>query len=158
MATSETDVWPFLDLLEQLDAHPIVIGGWGVDALVGRASRIHRDLDVLVRASLVDAVVGRLHELGYWSATDWLPARLELTAFDRRIDLHPSHDDGDGGWWQHGLDGARFEYPASVLTTGRIGGRCVRCLTAAKQVELHTGYALRAEDEHDLALLRSMPA
>lgn len=47
-ATSVADVHRVLDLLSDADVETWVSGGWGVDALVGRQTRTHRDLDLLV--------------------------------------------------------------------------------------------------------------
>jgi lincosamide nucleotidyltransferase A/C/D/E len=155
--TTAADAVELLDLLDDIGAEPVVVGGWGVDALAGRVTRVHRDLDVLVRADRVDAAIEACSQLGYEPGVDWLPVRIELDdhGADRHVDLHPAHD-GAGGWWQHGLDGARFDYPADVLTAGTIGRWPVTCLTVAKQAELHAGYDPRPEDHHDLAVLGSL--
>lgn len=154
--TTAADVVELLEVMDSVEASPVVVGGWGVDALVGRATRTHRDLDVLVRADQVDRVVGQLEALGMCRGVDWLPVRVEFSDERRTVDVHPAHDDGAGGWWQHGLGDDRFEYPASALTWGTIEGRPVRCLTAARQIELHSGYDPRPEDLHDLGLLREI--
>ena len=57
-----------------------VAGGWGVDALVGRQTRPHRDLDLAVDADQLDQAVALLRPLGYRPETDCLPGRLELAA------------------------------------------------------------------------------
>ena len=144
-----------LGVMRILGAEPIVVGGWGIDALWRNASRVHRDLDVLVQSDLVEPITNRLLGEGFAVTTDWLPVRIELSDLDldRYVDIHPVVDDGRGGWWQHGLDDTRFEYPAEALTVGRIGDISVRCLTASKQRDLHVGYEPRAEDLHDLGLL-----
>jgi len=64
-------------------------GGWAVDALVGRQTRPHADLDLAVDAADLNAVLDLLHDLGFTDAQDWLPVRIELAHPDgRRIDLH----------------------------------------------------------------------
>ena len=158
MATSSDDVAWLLGVMRELGAEPIVAGGWGVDALWRNASRVHRDLDVLVQSDLVELITNRLLGEGFAVTTDWLPVRIELSDvdLDRHVDLHPVVDDGRGGWWQHGLDDTRFEYPAEALTDGQIGDTSVRCLTASKQRDLHAEYEPRAEDLHDLGLLNDL--
>ena len=54
-------------------------GGWAVDALVGRQTRPHGDLDVFLDASAVADAVAWLEQDGYRVAEDWLPVRVELT-------------------------------------------------------------------------------
>ncbi len=50
MAKKETvtqeDLFEVLDMIEQLGIRYWLDGGWGVDALVGRQTREHRDVDI----------------------------------------------------------------------------------------------------------------
>ena len=46
-----------------------LIGGWGIDALLGRQTREHHDLDVLVEVVSLERFRQRLHELGFASST-----------------------------------------------------------------------------------------
>ena len=151
MPTTFADAIWMLDLIVALGGFPIVAGGWGVDALLGVETRSHRDLDVLVDHAFVSAAIDALSEAGFVVTTDWLPVRIELS--DAHNDRHYDHG---GGCWQHGPSDARFDYPAGVLVAGEIGGRPVRCLSAAKQIELHTGYDRRDVDHHDLARLATL--
>ncbi len=158
MATSQDDVVWMLDLMEVLGIAPVVAGGWGIDALVGHQTREHRDLDVLIPDPFVAPLVDALVDASFSITTTWLPVRIELsdTVTGRHIDIHPAFDDGSDGWWQHGVDGQRFESPRETLTLGTIGPRTVGCFTAAKQIELHQGYPHRPEDVHDLGVLRRL--
>ena len=157
MTTTERDAGELLRLLDALGGWFGIAGGWGVDALVGRATRDHADLDVLLDATTLDRVVEELRERGFTVTTDWLPVRVELQDdAGRAVDLHPAHLDAEGNSWQAGLENTRFDYPAQVWTWGRIDGLRVRCLTAAKQLELHSGYDARPADRHDLAQLAAL--
>jgi len=155
MATSPHDVAWLTGIMSDCGADAIVVGGWGIDALVGTQSRAHRDLDVLVQSEFVETIASKLLDAGFEVTTDWLPVRLELSDVerDRHVDIHPIFDDGRGGWWQHGMDHTKFEYPAAALTTGRIDTTSLRCLTADKQRSLHAGYEMRKQDIHDLRVL-----
>ncbi len=134
-------------------------GGWGVDALVGRQTRPHRDLDLAVDATDLDQAVALLDGLGYQPETDWLPVRLELAApGERWVDLHPVVFDVRGEGRQAGLDGTTFAYPAADLVTGRLDGHPLPCLSAGRQRVFHTGYLPRPQDLHDLALLAGLGA
>ena len=62
----------------------------------------------------------------------------------------------DGSGVQAGLNGTRFDYPPDCFTTGNLAGREVPCLTAAHQQLLHAGYEPRAQDIHDLRVLRTL--
>lgn len=158
MPTTGHDVIWTLDLIATCGGDAILAGGWGVDALLATQSRAHQDVDLLVDNDLIPMVVTALKSAGFIVVTDWLPVRIELAedTNDRRVDLHPIFDDGRGGFWQHGLEGTTFQYPADTLTTGTIHNQAVRCLTAHKQTELHQGYDQREQDTSDLALLATL--
>ena len=149
------EVHRVLDALAAVGCRTWLAGGWGVDALAGRQTRPHRDLDLLVEASRLDDALAALTALGYEEETDWLPIRIEVAAPGHGwVDLHPVAFDADGHGVQAGPDGTTYEYPAECLVSGRIDGREVGCLSVARQVEAHTGYEPRVVDLHDLALLR----
>jgi len=139
MPTTCDDVIWMLDLIAACGGRPILVGGWGIDALLAKQSRDHRDLDVLLDDALIPRVVAALEKAGFVVITDWLPVRVELADYskDRFIDLHPLFTDGRDGFWQHGLGGGRFDYPVETFTAGTINGRAVGCLTPHKQIDLH---------------------
>jgi lincosamide nucleotidyltransferase A/C/D/E len=161
--TTEAD--EALAVLEALDAagcRAWVGGGWGVDALAGRQTRPHRDLDLAVETERLAATLEALAALGYVVETDWLPNRIELHRAGRagspggRVDVHPLTFGPDGDAVQAGLDGAVFRYPANGFVTGVIGGVRVDCLSRRLQVAFHAGYELRDVDRHDLGVLASL--
>ena len=43
----------------------VVDGGWGIDALIGRVTRAHDDLDLVVPLSRADAIVDALRPVGF---------------------------------------------------------------------------------------------
>ncbi len=133
-----------------------VDGGWGVDAILGRQTRAHDDLDLVVELGAVQRVCAALEPWGFEMVLDALPTRAVLVSADRQsIDLHTVTFDGDGVGWQSGAGpgGRDYPYPAAGFTQGSIAGVTVPTLTAALQVELHTGYEPDAKDEHDMAWL-----
>jgi lincosamide nucleotidyltransferase A/C/D/E len=158
--TTAADVIEVLRLLSGVGAGPRLSGGWGVDALHGRQTREHRDVDLAVDAGRLDACVETLQRNGFVVATDWLPVRVELSDHicGRHVDLHPLHFAADGSAWQAGLDGSRFDYPADAWCEGSVGGTGVRCLSARMQRAFHAGYELRDVDRHDLRLLEDASA
>lgn len=134
-----------------------IAGGWAVDALVGRQTRDHDDLDVAVDATDFDAVLALLNHQGFAVTTDWLPARVELTHPDgRTLDLHPVVFESDGSGTQSGLGDERFFYAADGFTVGRIAGAVVPCLSAEQQLRFRAGYPARPVDLHDVALLQRL--
>lgn len=129
-------------------------GGWGVDALVGRQTRRHRDLDLDVDATCEGAVLTVLLDAGYVVETDWRPNRVELVAGGRgRVDVHPVVIEGDGSARQAALGGGWHRFPPSYFTRGRLDGTPVPCVSVEAQRAFRSGYELRDVDRHDLALL-----
>lgn len=148
------EVLAVLDALDASGCRAWLTGGWGVDALAGRQTREHRDVDLAIDAATEAEALDVLGRLGYGVALDWRPVRLELEAScARRVDLHPVVLDASGNGVQADHDGHFFTYPAECLVVGRLAGRPVRCLSIAKQRELHAGYEPRPVDRLDLAVL-----
>lgn len=115
-----------------------IAGGWGVDALIGRQTRPHRDLDLAVDAKDESAALDVLGPLGYVVETDWRPVRVELGAPGRGwVDLHPVTFDRTGHGRQADLAGGHFDYPAEASTVGTFGGVAVPCLSRDQQVRFH---------------------
>src|SRR5215468_1002191 len=89
---SAGDVVTVLNQLEAAQVQTWLDGGWGVDALLGRETRPHDDLDLVVARADASMVVTALTVLGFTHASDvepGLPARLVLRdRADRRVDLH----------------------------------------------------------------------
>ena len=148
-------------ILDRLDAAGVawcIDGGWGVDALVGRETRPHRDLDLVVARTELDRAAASLAPLGYAydpSAEPGLPARLVLCAQGgRQVDLHPIVFDASGDGLQELGDGTWGRYVAAGLRgEGEIAGRRVRCITTELQLLHHRGYEPTDLDRRDIALL-----
>ena len=86
------EVLAVVDWLEARGAVHVITGGWAVDALVGRATRPHRDLDVIVEAGACDGLARWLRGRGYEVVVDWLPIRIELRRGRCGVDLHQLPD------------------------------------------------------------------
>lgn len=145
-----------LEILSALDGAQVWIGGgWGVDALVGRQTRPHADLDLMHRQEQEPFVVEALAKAGFAETLSWRPVRFVVgDAGGREIDLHPLRFAADGSAAQSSLTDVPFRYPASAFVTGTIGGVVVPCLSVEQQVCFHQGYEPRERDLHDLAQLR----
>ncbi len=154
MAMTEEDVLAVVDVLEERAIPVSVAGGWAVDALVGRVTREHGDLDLAIDTTLVDRAIGVLGRIGLHLDLDERPARLTLGDGRRAVDLHPVAWGSDGTGIQDGSAGERFIYPpGSTDAAGRIGGRTVRCLTPELLIAFHLGYEPRPIDRQDMAAL-----
>ena len=139
-------------VLSVLDVVPdaVVDGGWGIDALVGRPTRAHDDLDLVIPADRADAAVDALASLGFAELTDERPARLVVSRADgRSVDLHLV-ERTSSGTTQMLPGGRRFTYFLDE-TRGTIDGRSVRCLSPEMQLLTHAGYEPEDDDRSDVA-------
>lgn len=154
MTMTAGDVVAVLDRLDAAGIAVSVAGGWGVDALLGRETRTHGDLDLAIDADLVDDAVGALAGLGLAIVADERPARLAVGDAARQVDLHPVAPRPHGTGRQTGLRGEVYVYPpGSTDASGTIGGRRVRCLTPELLLRFHLGYDPRPIDRADMAAL-----
>ena len=142
-----------------------VIGGWGVDALLGRESRGHKDLDILAVRDDLPRLRGmfeqeRLTVCRVWEESRWVedlgePWPTAFVAEDpvgRTIDVHLIDAPSDGPIVQHYNNPWSFDEPFEG--TGTIAGTAVPCVSAATQIRMHVGYTLPEEQQRDLDLLR----
>ena len=166
MVTAEDVIKIYQRLLEN-NIQVWLVGGWGIDALLGEQTRPHKDLDVIM---LVDDV-GRLRELlshdGYKFAYLWeenlstVDARgvETVTAFvlqdgeGRELDVHAMRLDAEGNgipaWDAEG----RILKRQDLAGEGSIAGVRVPCFTAEMQMACHTGYELPEKQVRDMELL-----
>ncbi len=154
----ELDVVAVLEALERAGVDSVMDGGWGVDALIGEATRPHSDLDLVVDRREVAQVLEALGTISFEhdpSARPGVPARVVLRDPGRHeIDLHPVVMDSVGNGWQELDSGAWGLYPVAGLQgTGVIAEKPVRCVTAELQLRHHLGYPWNAKDVHDMSLL-----
>jgi lincosamide nucleotidyltransferase A/C/D/E len=153
-----------------------VDGGWGIDALLERQTRPHKDFDAIAAFEDLPALAQFLSERGFslkliWENNRWAPcpeppalvgrsrpAVEAATAFvledgsGRELDFHlvrfDEHGRGTPAW------ASDLVFPPEVFAgLGTVGGTRVRCLSAETQMRTHTGYALKESDVHDLRLL-----
>ncbi|MFD7796077.1 nucleotidyltransferase domain-containing protein [Streptomyces sp. NPDC059759] len=150
------DVLEILDVLRAAGTEVWIGGGWGIDALLGRQTRPHRDLDLMHRMEQEPAVVAALAGAGFAESLDWRPVRFVVAdATGREIDLHPLVFASDGSATQASTEpGHPFRYPAACFVTGTVRDSTVPCLSAEQQVSFHQGYKPSDRDRHDMARLR----
>ena len=132
-------------------------GGWAVDALVGRQTRQHADLDVWVDAGDFEGLVAALVDQGVDRLHPWpgdRPWNFVLhDGHSRRVDLH-LYDSLADGRLHYGSVKAPFMFSGNDLSgEGEIAGMSVRCERPEFALQNHTGYELRDIDRHDVAVL-----
>ncbi len=152
------DVIEVLDRFETAGVSAWLDGGWGVDALLGRQTRSHEDLDVAIDRRDLERAQEALGPLGFRHAADaqpGLPARYVMQdAIGRQIDIHSLAFDEAGNGLQDLGNGAFGRYPSEGLVgSGKIMERPVRCLTPELQLRFHQGYQPNERDHHDMRLL-----
>lgn len=158
-----TPAWRVLEILDLLAAAGVeawLAGGWGVDALLGRQTRRHCDIDLVIGDDdpSYQKVAQILSREGFWFAsTQYTPgipiAWCHIWRHDAGhkvevlpVPLHepPFSAGGDDA------DGVR-----QAFAEGSIDGRSVPCLAAELQLRLHNGYPRRKVDNQDVVLLRA---
>lgn len=155
-ADKQSLLW-VLDLLDDVGIRYWVEGGWGVDVLVGKQSRAHRDIDIDFDAAHEAVLLGRLQQAGYRITTDWRPCRVEPHHPEHGyIDVHPLQISESGNAKQAAPNGGWYQFQAGWFTTAVFEGRKIPCLSAQAQLLFHSGYDLREVDEMDIALLHQM--
>lgn len=161
----------FCRLVQLFETHHIlmwVTGGWGIDALLGEQTRPHKDLDVLVLLKDVAQIRRILSRHGFrlkelWEENRWVvdkSGKKTATGFvlqdkaGHEIDLHAMSLDEQGNGLPEWEAEARFILTKQDLSgIGRIGGRDVTCVTAEKQMKLHSGYKIPEKQIKDLEML-----
>ena len=117
-----------LRALDRAGVETVLIGGWGVDALVGKQLRPHRDLDLLAGEDDLGRAVQVLEELGFqpWNH-DPSPGPIGDLSLSSGLTLRDRALHVVG---LHACDLAGLD-PAS----GRIDGSRVSCLPAEMQLK-----------------------
>lgn len=140
-----------LDLLDSLKMRYWVDGGWGIDILLGKQHREHRDIDIDFDGEFTETLIQTLEQKGYVIETDWGACRIELQHPEMGyIDIHPLVIAEDGSARQAALDGGWYEFKREWFTTATFENRIVPCISAEAQKLFHTGYELREVDKIDM--------
>lgn len=132
-------------------------GGWAIDALVGRETRPHADLDLWVPAEHLEPLIPVAVDLGVDRLLPWGGDRPWVFVLhdgeDVRVDLHLYEDLGDG-WLHYGsvLAGYRLER-SDLQGRGTIGDVRVPCETPECALRHKSGHVPRDIDKEDIALL-----
>jgi lincosamide nucleotidyltransferase A/C/D/E len=147
-------------LITALQEHGVDVcigGGWAVEALVGKQTRQHSDLDIWVDANDFEGLLAACVDQGLDRIHPWpgdRPWNFVLhDGFSRRVDLHV-YETLDDGQLHYGSVRAPFMFAHHDLSgAGEIAGTTVRCERPEFALQNHTGYELRDIDRHDVAVL-----
>ncbi len=156
MAFEAADVVRVVARLEAAGVGCWLSGGWAVDAVLGKQTREHQALDLVLGLHDLPRLLGALADEGFAVANDRRPVSLDLVApGGSRVDLHLVSWTEAGGEQARPDGGARLFPARGFVGRGLVGGREVPCLTAEVQILDHDGYDLDSSDLRDLDLLRS---
>jgi lincosamide nucleotidyltransferase A/C/D/E len=131
-----------------------IAGGWAVDALVGKQTRQHNDLDIAFDTKDERKIINTFNDLGYKVKDDNRPTRFVLRKNDgTEVDMHPVVFEEDGIGKQLVPKGNPFIYPTDAFSEGTIDNQKVPCLSAKQLIEFHTGYTPLDKDKHNMKIL-----
>jgi len=142
-----------LDSFAQAGIEVIVDGGWGVDALLGRQTRRHEDLDIAMFHRDVPALRRLLEAQGYRDVPrdDTRDCNFVLgNNAGHRVDVHSCTFDAAG----KNVFGVAY-VPSNFSGRGSILGRPVRCIPPADALSFRAGFPLRPKDHRDMRVLCS---
>lgn len=149
-ADKDSFLW-MIDLLNEWQIDYWVEGGWGIDTLLGKQTREHRDIDIDFDASAEAELMEKLLELGYQIITDERPTRVELYHPKHGfLDLHPFDLSEAGKMKQANPEGGWFELEVDWFSEAIFEGRRIPCVSVEGQRLFHSGYELRKIDLIDL--------
>jgi|GEM_PF-224607 len=145
------DVVGLCKLFENHDIEFWVDGGWAVDALMGKQTRKHNDLDIAIYHKDVPKLRSLLEARGYKDVSRGDTWEHNFVLGDdkgHQLDVHSFELDKDG----NNAGGVAYK-AAHFGGTGVIGDHKVQCINPETLVEFHTGYQLDDDDHHDVLVL-----
>lgn len=152
------DVVRIYRTLEEAGVSIWIDGGWAVDAALGRQTRAHDDLDIVVESSAVDTLKKYLSELGFNELDPESTAEWNFVLSDdqrNKVDVHIVELEVQDGVHKAPING--IAYPAGSLTgTGVINEMQVRCVRAEHLLSFKTSYPPRPKDRDDVAALSQL--
>ena len=149
---TEQDACEIIQLATDAEIEIWLDGGWGIDALIGRQTRPHDDIDLFVQRKHAPQLVGLITAQGFTEKPMAYTLEDHTVWEDgngRTIDLHVFdfiENDQIAFLGEH--------YPAEVFSgRGAIAGIKVSCIEPASQLLFHLGYEHDDNDVHDVMLL-----
>ena len=148
-----------LDLYNALQSSSVEIwldGGWGVDALLEKQTRSHKDLDVAIQQKDVATLLELLDTRGYREIKLEIRRPHNFVLADNQgheIDIHVIVMDEHGNGIYGPVENGEM-YPAEALAgVGIIAGQPVKCISPEWAINFHSGYELKEKDYKDVSAL-----
>jgi len=148
-----------VELLQLFESAAIPVwldGGWGVDALLEKQTRTHKDVDIILPVGDVPKLQELLAMRRFIVREGKPPNSFVLAnGAGLEVDVHAVtfDDDGNGVYWMQ--NGEDWIFPAEGFSgRGLVGGMSVRCLSPTTQVLCHAhGYVATEKDFCDMEML-----
>lgn len=148
-----TAVLHILNLFASVGVQVWLDGGWGVEALLGKITRPHYDLDLVLALDDLPRAVETLVGNGLGIEEEELGRVVLRDAEHGRVDLHPVTFDAHGNGVQVQPAESPMIYRGDGFVTGSILGRAVPCISAEMQVFVRLGYDRSEKHRQDLIAL-----
>jgi len=148
---TSADVLNLYNRLKDFNIDVWIVGGWCVDALLGKQTREHDDLDIAVHRKDNAKLRQLLLHNGYKEepridSSEWMYVMTSETG--QSVDVHAFAYDGSGNI----LYGIQFPF-GSLTGIGLIEGQEVNCVKPEWMFRFITRYEPRAKDIHDIRAL-----
>ena len=147
----EMKLHDLIEIVQLFDKHHIefyIDGGWGVDALLGKQTRSHADLDIAIQHKDSPQVCAFLEARGYSNVHRADSSDFNFVLGDHQghhIDIHTYTFDAAGSHI-YGIP-----YPLESLAgNGSLDGHLVKCISAEWVVKFHTAYQFDEDDYRDV--------
>ena len=165
----EEDVISIYQALSLSEIQVWLTGGWGIDALLQRQTRPHKDIDIIMMLDDVDRMLGLLAREGYRMKELWSENKLVVnssgieipTAFvlwdlkEHEVDAHAIQFDENGNGIPSWVNDEGLVFSKEDLAgNGNVASVPMRCISPRMQVLCHKGYDLPIAQKRDLELLR----
>ena len=145
------DAVEIIRLLEQNGIDVYLVGGWGVDALLGEQTRKHNDLDIALPHKFVPQLRELLEARGYEDVPRPDTRDCNFVLGDDKghlVDVHSYIFNKSG----ENIFGIPFK-PYHLTGNGVINGYPVKCAPPDVMVDFLTGYDVDENDYHDVKTL-----
>ena len=150
------DVLDLYNALQNKNIEIWIDGGWGVDALLEKQTRPHKDLDIVIQQIDVAKFRTLLEPQGYQEIKPQIARPHNFVLADNHgheIDVHVIVLDAEGNGIYGPVEQGEM-YPVDALAgTGRIAGQTVKCISARWSINFHSGYKLQEKDYKDVSAL-----
>lgn len=153
MNTEISEVLKIYKLFQENGIEIWIDGGWGIDALLGKQTRSHNDLDIAVRHKNAPKLRELLKVAGYQEIERPDSKDYNFVLSDdnsHEVDVHTFEFDDNG----NNIYG--IKYPKESLTgKGTINGQSVNCIALEYVLKFHANYEPKEKDLKDIQALRN---